>query len=53
MEANKKIGVYYIVTGPYKECFETFLKSLHNFFPNNQKVVKLISDGLEEYKDYE
>ena len=54
MDGNqKKIAVYYIATGKYKVLFEEFLSSLNNFFPEYKKIVKLISDGLEEYKDYE
>lgn len=53
MNPNKKIAIYYIATGKYKTLFSEFLESLINFFPENKKVVKLISDGLEEYKDYE
>ncbi len=50
---NKKIAVYYIATGDYKKLFPKFLESLDNFFPESIKIVKLISDGLEEYKNYE
>ncbi len=50
---NKKIAVYYIVTGKYKALFPDFLDSLQNFFPDCKKIVKLITDGLEEYRDYE
>ena len=50
---NFKIAVYYIATGDYKKLFPDFLESLQNFYPNNQKIVKLISDGLEEYANYE
>ena len=50
---NEKIAVYYIATGKYKRLFPEFLESLQNFFPDNKKVVKLLSDGLEEYRDYE
>ena len=49
---KKRIAVYYIATGKYKVLFQEFLSSLDNFFPNYEKIVKLISDGLEEYKDY-
>lgn len=49
----KKIAVYYIATGEYKKFFPDFLQSLKNFFPENKKIVKLISDGLEEYSNYE
>ncbi len=53
-EKNKKIkiAVYYIVTGDYKRLFPDFLESLQNFFPEWEKRVKLLSDGLEDYKDY-
>ena len=53
MNENTKIGVYYIATGDYKILFPEFLKSVKNLFPRCKKAVKLISDGLEEYKDYE
>ena len=49
---NIKIAVYYIATGDYKKLFPGFLESLQNYFPEDEKVVKLISDGLEEYKGY-
>lgn len=52
MKDTDKIAVYYIATGIYKKLFPEFLKSLHNLFPNNMKIVKLISDGLEEYDNY-
>ena len=47
-----KIGVYYIATGKYCALFPEFLESLQNFFPECEKRVKVISDGLLEYKDY-
>lgn len=50
---NKKIAVYYIATDVYKSLFNDFLESLQNFFPDCKKIVKVISDDLEEYKDYE
>ncbi len=50
---NKKIAVYYIATGDYKVLFPDFLESLQYFFPECDKKVKLISDGLEEYSTYE
>lgn len=37
-----KIGIYYIATGNYKTLFEQFLNTVQNFFPNDEKVVKLI-----------
>ena len=52
MNDNDKIAIYYIVTGDYKKLFPDFLESVHNFYPKNQKIVKLISDGLEEFATY-
>lgn len=52
MNKNDKIAIYYIATGDYKKLFPHFLESVHNFFPNNKKIIKLISDGLEEYASY-
>ena len=51
-DGKKKIAVYYIATGEYKALFPDFLESLNNFFPEYEKIVKLISDGLEEYASY-
>lgn len=48
-----KIAVYYIATGKYKSLFPEFLDSVHNLYPDNKKIVKVISDGLEEYSNYE
>lgn len=45
-----KIGIYYIATGNYKKLFEQFLETVQNFFPNDEKVVKLIWDNDYEYK---
>ena len=53
MNNNDKIAVYYIATNKYKKLFPEFLKSIHNFYPNNKKVIKVISDGLEEYSNYQ
>lgn len=52
MKKEDTIAIYYIATGDYKRLFPDFLKSLHNFFPNNQKTLKVISDGLEEFNGY-
>ena len=48
-----KIAIYYISTGEYKKLFPEFLESVHNFFPGHKKIVKVISDGLEEFSSYE
>ena len=52
-DSKFKIAVYYIATGNYKSLFPEFLESVHNLFPEQKKIVKLISDGLEEYSNYE
>ena len=49
---GKRIAVYYIATGKYKTLFSDFLESVQNLYPKCIKIVKLISDGLYEYKDY-
>lgn len=45
-----KIGIYYICTGDYKNLFEQFLETVQNFFPNDEKIIKLIWDNNYEYK---
>ena len=52
MNDNDRIAIYYISTGKYKNLFPEFLESVHNLFPNNMKILYLISDGLEEYDNY-
>ena len=47
-----KIGIYYICTGPYKGWFPGFLESLKDFLPGDEKHLKIISDGLDEFHDY-
>jgi len=51
MKTNKSnILVFYIATSVYKEYFKTyFIKTVTNLFPNDDKTIILISDGLEEY----
>ena len=52
-ESKKTIGIYYIATGIYKNNFNPFIKSINNFFPQYNKKIILLSDGLEEYIDYQ
>lgn len=47
-----KIGIYYIATGQYKDLFKPFIDSVHNFCPGIDKIVYIISDGLNEYDGY-
>lgn len=49
----KRIGVYYICTGIYKNWFKGFLESLVLFMPDDEKNIIIISDGLDEYENYQ
>lgn len=51
-ESKKIVGIYYIATGIYKNNFKKFLESIHNFLPIYNKTIILLTDGLEEYKNY-
>lgn len=46
-----KIGIFYIATSVYVNYFENFLVSIHNLFPNDEKELIVLSDGLSEYND--
>lgn len=48
----KKIAIFYIATGDYKDCFPLFLTSVKSFFPGVTKIIKVISDDLTEYNNY-
>ena len=50
---NIKIGVYYIATDFYKKLFPAFLATLPDFYPQYPKSLNVISDGLDEYKNYD
>ena len=52
-ESKKTIGIYYIATGIYNNNFIPLIKSINNFFPQYNKKIILLSDGLEEYIDYQ
>ena len=43
------IGIVYLATSVYKNYFENFLNTVNNFFPNDNKTIIAISDGLTEY----
>ena len=51
-ECKKTIGIYYIATGIYKNNFKSFFDSLNNFFEGYIKKIILLSDGLDEYINY-
>ena len=44
-------GIFYIATSVYKNYFEYFLKTVKHIFPNKQKELIILSDGLNEYND--
>ena len=46
-----KYGIFYIATSVYKEYFENFLKTVKYIFPDKQKELIVLSDGLYEYND--
>lgn len=48
---HKIIEIVYIVTGSYCEYARDFFDSLKYFAPGTKKIVTILSDGLEEYKN--
>ena len=49
MEKTHKLAIYYIATSNYKMGFEHFKKNLPFLFPNMEKTVVILSDGLREW----
>ena len=47
----KNIGLVYMATSVYKNYFENFLESLKFLFPEDNKTLIVISDGLQEYNE--
>ncbi len=47
----KNIGLIYMATSVYKNYFENFLNTVRFLFPNDYKVLIVISDGLQEYNN--
>lgn len=45
------LGIFYIVTGIYKEYFNDFINTIQYIFPGYTKKLILISDGLDEYNN--
>lgn len=45
----KHIAIYYIATSNYKEGFKYFKQNLEYFYPEMQKTVIILSDGLDEW----
>ena len=52
MHDDKIIEIVYTCTGGYVNYTKPFLESLKYFFPRNRKIVRIISDGADEYKGY-
>lgn len=47
----KNIGLVYMATSVYKNYFENFLESLKFLFPEDNKTLIVISDGLQEFNE--
>lgn len=47
-----KIQLIYTVTGSYKGYFDEFIKSAKYFYPEAEKKITILSDGLSEYNGY-
>lgn len=45
------IGIYYIATSNYKMGFDHFKKNLQYFYPNEEKTIIILSDGLKEWNN--
>lgn len=44
-----KIGIFYIATSVYKNYFDNFKNTMHYLFPEDEKELIILSDGLDEY----
>lgn len=48
----KHLVIYYVCTADYKLFFEDFNTSIKNFYPEFNRTIIIISDGLSEYNNY-
>ena len=46
-----KIQIVYICTANYKLCAEDFFSSLHHFFPEEEKIVTVLTDDVKYISD--
>lgn len=46
-----KIQIVYICTAKYKLCAEAFFSSLHYFFPEEEKIVTVLTDDVNYISD--
>lgn len=44
-----KVGIVYMATSVYKAYFDNFLSTVYNLFPNDERTLFVISDGLSEF----
>lgn len=51
-DENKIIEIVYICTGGYVNYTKPFLDSIKYFFPKNRKIVRIVSDGADEYAGF-
>ena len=43
-----KIGIFWLGTSVYKNYFDNFISTFNNLFPNDEKVLVVMSDGFKE-----
>ena len=43
------IEINYIATGGYVQYFELFKQTLHNFFPSEKKILRVLTDGKVDF----
>lgn len=43
------IEINYIATGGYVQYFELFKQTIHNFFPSEKKILRVITDGVVNF----
>ena len=50
-----RIGIFWLGTSVYKIYFDNFISTFRNLFPNDEKILVVLSDGFEELdgKQYE
>lgn len=46
-----KYGIFYIATSVYKNYFDNFINTVKYVFPNKEKDLIILSDGLDEYNN--
>lgn len=46
-----KYGIFYVATSVYKDYFKYFIKTVEYIFPNKEKELIILSDGLREYNN--